>query len=1085
MASHVGEVSNFSRVKLFVLFATATLLCILIYFLEITRQKDFITSQRAETQAFAEKISQNLIVALRGYEIRARGLTTAFELNRDIDQEQFLRLGQRFRMNDPAILNLAVLQDGVIKLVFPFEENSHLVGRDIRNVEEQNVVIEHIYRTGQTEIQGPVQLLQGGAGLIIRMPVFVGNAKEDLDSGRKIVSVIIDAEALLHDALHLTEGFQGSEHEQIVALVSVLDDANVVGDIEVFENAPVTTTLAIPGLQLTLGVVPRAGWNAGYVTPWAIYFVLCLIAFIGVFLILLAVQQNAERVNAQKHLKTAIDNLTDGFVIFDSENRLVLCNQRYVEIHDKCAEAIKPGASFKDILRLGIERGQFPDAIGREEEWIAEQLKLPVEGNDFEVKFDKGRTLRIHENLTPSGGRVGLRIDITEQVQARERAEAAEAIAQQVRGQLLAAVTTLPDGFAIYDSDDRLVLCNAKYKNIYSKSAEAMIPGTRFEDILRFGLKNGQYREAIGREEEWLAERLADHKTADKTLEQQLDDGRWLRIFEKATPDGGRVGLRIDITEQVESRERAETAERRLRDAINAMPASFSLFGPDDRLVMYNDMFCNLYEKSAPAVRIGATSKEILEYGLARGEYPEAIGRKVEWLQEISDRKREGKYEWEYPLQNGKWIRSYNRLTSDGDRVGIRVDITELKRQQADLQASNVEMRRVLEQRDAAKKRFDDMAEITNDWFWEQDKDLRFTYFSEGFDRILGRSSKFALGLTRAQLNEDSPKVRDSADWKWLAAKQMARASFENFVYRLHDSEHNPTWVRISGTPIYDEQGEFAGYRGVGTDVSVLYNALREAEAASFAKTQFLNVISHELRTPLTVVLGYNAFLAKPELLPSVKALNASVGAGNQSAKTALRYLAPIQDEIARYAAKIEVSGEQLLKLINDTLDLSRMDVGKFNIDAQEIAVDSVIESMVDQFAAAADQKSLELTAITNGEIVFADNTRLRQILMNLIGNALKFTEKGGILISTESVDGYVTIHIEDSGCGIPEDKQSMIFKPFGQVDTSYTRSNDGTGLGLTISHRLVELQGGRLTLKSEVGVGSTFSFTLPTTSTG
>ncbi|WP_417729135.1 PAS-domain containing protein [Roseovarius sp.] len=950
MASHVGEVSNFSRAKLFALFATVTLLCILIYFLEITRQKEFITSQRAETWAFAEKIDQNLVVALRGYEIRARGLTTAFELNRNIDQEQFLRLGQRFRMNDPAILNLAVLQDGVIELVFPFEENSHLVGRDIRNVEEQNVVIERIHRTGQTEIQGPVQLLQGGVGLIIRMPVFVGNAKEDSDSGRKIVSVIIDGEALLRDALHLAEGFQGSEHEQIVALVSVLDDANVVGDTEVFENAPVTTTLSIPGLQMTLGVVPRAGWNAGYVTPWATYFVLFLIAFIAVFLILLAIQQIAERVNAQKHLKTAIDNLTDGFVIFDSENRLVLCNQRYVEIHDKCAEAIKPGASFKDILRLGVERGQFPDAIGREEEWIAEQLKLPGEGNDFEVKFDKGRTLRIYENLTPSGGRVGLRIDITEQVQARER---------------------------------------------------------------------------------------------------------------------------------------AETAERRLRDAINAMPAGFWLFGPDGRLAMYNDMYCNLYEKSAPAVRTGATSKEILEYGLARGEYPEAIGREVEWLQEVSDRIREGEYEWEYLLQNGKWIRSYNRLTSDGGRVGIRVDITELKRQQADLQASNVEMRHVLEQRDAAKKRFDDMAEITNDWFWEQDKDLRFTYFSEGFDRILGRSSKFALGLTREQLNEGSPEVRDSADWKWLAAKQMARASFKNFVYRLHSSEHNPTWVRISGTPIYDEQGEFAGYRGVGTDVSVLYNALREAEAASFTKTQFLNVISHELRTPLTVVLGYNAFLANPELLPSVKALNASVGAGNQSAKTALRYLTPIQDEIERYAGKIKVSGEQLLKLINDTLDLSRMDVGKFNIDAREIAVDSVIVSVVDQFAAAADQKSLKLTAETNGEIVFADSARLHQILTNLIGNALKFTEKGGILIRTEAFDGYITVHIEDSGCGIPEDKQSMIFKPFGQVDTSYTRSNDGTGLGLTISHRLVELQGGRLTLKSEVGVGSSFSFTLPTTATG
>ena len=242
--------------------------------------------------------------------------------------------------------------------------------------------------------------------------------------------------------------------------------------------------------------------------------------------------------------------------------------------------------------------------------------------------------------------------------------------AKRARDQLLAAVETLPDGFVLYDRSDRLVVCNQKYREFYALSASAMVPGASFEEILRYGLRAGQYSAAVGREDEWLNERLRAHQVADRPIEQQLSDGRWLRILEQRTPDGGRVGLRIDITSQVQSRERAERAEQRLTDAINALPAGFWLFDADDRLVMLNQQYLQMFSSSIDALKPGMTYEEILRYGLENGQYPQAVGNEETWLKSALDARSKGAYELEYRLDSGRWIRSSNSGTTDGGRVG-------------------------------------------------------------------------------------------------------------------------------------------------------------------------------------------------------------------------------------------------------------------------------------------------------------------------------------------------------------------------------------------------------------------------------
>ena len=262
--------------------------------------------------------------------------------------------------------------------------------------------------------------------------------------------------------------------------------------------------------------------------------------------------------------------------------------------------------------------------------------------------------------------------------------QAAERRATEARNNLQAAIEALPHGFVLFDEQDRLVICNEPYREIYPNSAPSMVPGATFEEILRYGLERGEYADGIGREDAWLEERLTKHQAADETVLQQLSDGRTLQIIERPTLNGGRVGLRIDITPYVTSRERAERAEQRLLDAISALPAGFWLFDRDDRLVMLNDRFKDMYNTSADWLEPGYTYKEILQHGLERGQYPEAEGRKEAWLSEVLERRNKETYELVYRLDDGRWVHSLNETTSEGGMVGFRVDITELKRRQVE-----------------------------------------------------------------------------------------------------------------------------------------------------------------------------------------------------------------------------------------------------------------------------------------------------------------------------------------------------------------------------------------------------------------
>jgi signal transduction histidine kinase len=282
----------------------------------------------------------------------------------------------------------------------------------------------------------------------------------------------------------------------------------------------------------------------------------------------------------------------------------------------------------------------------------------------------------------------------------------------------------------------------------------------------------------------------------------------------------------------------------------------------------------------------------------------------------------------------------------------------------------------------------------------------------------------------------------------------------------------NGRWIRVEERRT--ESGNIVGFR---VDITELKEALRRSEAASAAKSAFLNTVSHELRTPLTVVLGYNAFLGRMEVLPGYARLREAIEAGDTGA--AIQRLEELREEVARYAHQIDASGRHLIDLISGILDLAAIEEGALRLETEELQLGPLIAEVAEQLCPLAQRRGLYLKVEEADVVALADPLRVRQILFNIAGNALKFTETGGITIRSGAAADDVWVEVEDTGVGIAPEDMALVFERFGQLDASDARHHGGAGLGLAISRDLAEMQGGSLEVESERGRGSIFRLRL------
>jgi PAS domain S-box-containing protein len=333
--------------------------------------------------------------------------------------------------------------------------------------------------------------------------------------------------------------------------------------------------------------------------------------------------------------------------------------------------------------------------------------------------------------------------------------------------------------------------------------------------------------------------------------------------------------------------------------------------------------------------------------------------------------------------------------------------------------------------------------------------------------RILAVNDRLcrSSGYAREELIKGSPFLFDATahpagylDNLWSDIAE-GRIWHGNLCQRAKDG--HAYWVDATVFPICDAAGRPVEYVAIQTDITELVRAREAAEGAVKAKSQFLAMMSHEIRTPMNGVIGFANLLADTRL----------------------------DDQQRDYLRTILTSGESLLTIINDILDFSKLEAGRTELEARPVALRLLVEDVLDLLATQARAKNVELVYWIEPEVpegIVGDETRLRQILLNLAGNALKFTSAGHVEILVASAppgaDGacQLVFHVRDTGMGIPAERQARLFKAFSQVDASISRNFGGTGLGLAISQRLVTHMGGKIGVTSEAGQGSDFYFTLP-----
>ncbi|MEF8749155.1 MAG: PAS domain S-box protein [Candidatus Accumulibacter propinquus] len=618
-----------------------------------------------------------------------------------------------------------------------------------------------------------------------------------------------------------------------------------------------------------------------------------------------------------------------------------------------------------------------------------------------------------------------------------------------------------------YDSSRRVIFWNQASERVYGFSREEAI-GRCLEDLI---IPDGMRAEVIRAVDAWV---VGGPAIPAGELLLQRKDGSPVAVYSSHAMQRGSAGpemfcLDVDLTEikRIEGELREKDLQFRL--AIETSPDGFWTLDSNGCLLDVNEAYCRLSGYGRDELLSSPVSKLDVngDHDAVARHFQRAIACGFAQFETVH-RARDGRW-WSAEI-----VATYDATAGGRFFVFIK-DITERKTVEAELQRHRARLEELVQERTRAlalameqvknsEQRYEFALEATNDGIWDWNLGTHSSYFNAAYSRMLGYSP--------GELGDDSkeqfidllhPEDRDHVLEQ--ARHKLDQAGGYEIEFRLRCKDGSYKWI-LSRGKVVERDGDGRPLRAVGTHTDLtarksmemeLRKAKIAAEAANLSKSTFLASMSHEIRTPMNVIIGLTHLLQRAGATP----------------------------EQVKRLKNIEGASRHLLSIINDILDLSKIEADRLQLDSTDFHLPAIFDNVVTIIGEAARNKglSIEIDSDAVPPWLRGDPMRLRQALLNYAGNAVKFTEKGVIVLRAKVLqqsgdDLLVRFAVEDQGIGIAPEKVGRLFRAFEQADASTTRQYGGTGLGLAITLRLAHLMGGGVGVESTPGVGSTFWFT-------
>ena len=627
-----------------------------------------------------------------------------------------------------------------------------------------------------------------------------------------------------------------------------------------------------------------------------------------------------------------------------------------------------------------------------------------------------------------------------------------------LQSDLARTIDAMKMGIVLIDRDLNAEIINKAYYDMWKVSPADGAVGSSFRALMDINRYNGIYDVPDAEWETYTASRLDEIRSGDiSPREFRRADGRTMVYSVTALSGGKRLVSYYDVTEMKNRETQAEEAHEYLADVLESLPAGVVIYDRDDRFVLANRKLQDSLPGLSRVWKVGSSFREALELGHPQGYFRVSGDPAVDalydtdytaWLDAYMRRHRLPHNVYERQNPDGRWHKAVDTRTGDGTFIGVRVDITEMKEREAALRDSMAQI-------DLYRHVLDELPVST----YVKTQDLAFEFVNKAWTAMTGVPQQAAIGRTdRDFFGEEGEGFAD----RDLDVLRTGKANETEETLTHRDGSVRQLIAKKNRLISSDGKVHLIGS---STDISELkqreaelMEAQRRAVLADRAKSEFLANMSHEIRTPMNGVLGMAELLAKSTL--------------DSKQKT--------------FTEIIVKSGNALLTIINDILDFSKIDAGQLVLDPAPFKLAEAIEDVATLISTRAKEKDLELIVrVAPGlhDLFMGDVGRFRQVVTNLVGNAVKFTDSGHVLVdvSGKPVAGGTKLHISvtDTGIGIPPEKLGLVFEKFSQVDASSTRRHEGTGLGLAITARLVALMGGDIGVESVQGKGSTFWFTV------